>query len=273
MKSKLLVLIFLLSGVGVSAFENQPWFAYPYEFHFRTELDLSYYTSVEGGIPPVNDSSWNQVLTGNLGVNTLSQFDTQIEVAGFNTTRTTATLLSAGIQERYQFLDDITGDPISLAVGVNFRFVPGHSLTDPYCPYHGIANFEANIALGKEFDHLQFWVYRFYAIGAVGMANKGSPWARGFASFEFNGKENKNQCGVNLDSYFGFGDQTSVNVAQFDSYANIRHQSVDLSAFYRRAFESWGALSIQLGYRVYAENYPQNLIGLQIKYDLPFSVF
>ncbi|MCF7852870.1 MAG: hypothetical protein K9M07_06485 [Simkaniaceae bacterium] len=266
-------LIALLLTLRAFSFENQPWFPFPYEFHFIPSYFISYFSSVQGGYNPYSYNSWNQVIAANLEFNTMSQFDTQIEVECFNTSKTNMTLLSSGIQGRYLLFDDIQGDPVSLAVGLNFRYVPDHALTDPFCPYHNIVNFEAVGSVGKEFDHLQYWVYRLYALAALGQANQGAPWIKGSASVELNGRYNRNQCAILVDSYFGFGSRREVNINQFHGYGSIWHQSVDVSAIYRRNFQVWGTLSFELGYRVYAENYPRNQIGFLIKYNLPFSFF
>jgi len=268
--SLFIAIIFSLKAV---AFDVQPWFPYPYEFHFRPNYLAAYYPNVNGATNPTSYNAWNQELYLNFGMNTMSQFDTQIEAGFFNTSKTNATFQSAAMMGRYLLLDDVQGDPVSVAIGLSLRYVPGHALTDVFTPFHNRVNLEANCAVGKEFDNLQYWLYRLYGVASVGMANQGAPWVKGLGAFEFNASDNRNQCAIQVDSCFGFGSQDFVNINRFNGYAKIWHQNVDVSAIFRHLFDIWGTLSVELGYRVYAKNYPENLVFARFKYDLPFSIF
>ena len=42
--------LILWLGVEAKAFELQPWFPFPYEFHFRAGYFASYFSDVDGGI-------------------------------------------------------------------------------------------------------------------------------------------------------------------------------------------------------------------------------
>lgn len=268
-----ITLVLIVLTLRADAFEMQPWFSYPFEVHFRPSYFASYYPSIEGSVNPLSYNSWNQLLNVNMGMNTMAQFDTQIEVEFFNTKKINPTLLSVGAMGRYLLLDDVEGDPLSLSIGISARYVPDHALRDPFDPYHNIVNFESHIACGKEIDRLHFWVNRFYGIACVGIANVGAPWIKGIGGIEFSSKDNRDQSAVQIVSYFGFGEEQFVNVDAFYGYAKVWHQSVDLSAVYRHAFEIWGTLSLEIGYRVYAKNYPELQVYALFKYDLPFSLF
>ena len=272
MKKWLLSLLVLL-GVKGEAFVEKPWFPFPYELHFRADYDLSYFPAVDGGYNPSNYSSWNHVLRGNLGFTSLSQIDFQLEAEGFITSKSNATMMSIGAQVRKLLYDDIQGDPVSLSVGFITRYVPDHARLDVFCPYAGLVNFELNSAVGKEFDHLQDWVYRFYGVATLGQSVVGRPWIKGDVAFEVNDRENCHQAGLKMLSGFGFGQYDRVNIDQFNGYATVWHQNIDLVAQYRRVFRIWGTLGVDLGYRLYAENYPRNELFARFSYDLPFSPF
>ena len=255
-------------------FEVQPWFPYPLELHFRPTYFISYYPSINGLVEPSSYQSLNQTLGVNFGFTTMSQFDMQVEADMILKTKMLdPTFMSAGIQGRYLLLDDVQGDPLSLALGVNVKYVPDHVRHDPFCPYHNLFNFEFNLALGKEFDHLEFWVYRIYAVGSTGIANQGAMWAKALASFEMSSRDNKHDGAFIFDSYFGFGQRHFINISEFSGYYNIWHQNIDLSLLYRYHFDIWGAIAVSLGYRPYALDFPAHQTYLMIKYDLPFSIF
>jgi hypothetical protein len=272
MKKALFLLQLLFSSLY--SFEIEPWFPYPLELHFRPSYFISYYPSINGLVSPSSYHSLNQAASVNFGFTTLSQFDMQIEAEFILKTKMlNPTLMSTGIQGRYLFLDDVQGDPLSVALGVNMRYVPDHVRRDPFCPYHSLVNFEMNAGLGKEFDHLEFWVYRIYAVPAIGIANQGAMWVKALASFELSSRDNKHDGALTLDSYFGFGNKHFINLDQFSGYYNIWHQNIDLSAMYRYHFDIWGAISVSLGYRPYALDYPAHQTYLLFKYDLPLSLF
>ena len=189
------------------------------------------------------------------------------------TSRTNATMMSVGAMGRSLLMDDVQGDPVSLALGLNVRYVPDHARTDVFCPYSGLVNFEANCSIGREFDHLQFWVYRIYGIASLGQATQGMPWVRGDFGFEVNDRRNVNQAGLMVLSNWGFGREHAVNIDQFKGYGNVWHQNIDVKALYRRVFRVWGSFGVEAGYRVYAQNAPRNEIFGILKYDLPFSPF
>lgn len=258
----------------LQAFEEEPWYDYPLEIHFRPSYLIAYYSSINGLTQPSSYQSLNQVLTANFGFTTMSQFDVQIESEILLKTKMLdPTLMSVGIQGRYLILDDVEGDPLSVSLGVNMRYVPDHVRQDPFCPYHNLMNFETHAALGKEFDHLERWTYRAFAIASIGIANQGAMWVKGLGAFAMHSKDEKHEGIFTVDSYFGFGSRHFIDLNDFHGYYNIWHQNVDLSALYRYKFDIWGALSFCLGYRPYALDYPVHETYFILKYDLPFSIF
>jgi len=266
------VIFVALASIQLAAFEESPWLDFPYEFHFRSSIEGSYYSSINDGQKvSCYTHSFNEQLNLNLGVVTLSQIDLQLEMEAFKTKATTGSLESLGAQCRYQLLDDIQGDPISLTFGASFRFVPDHALNDPYTPYHELLNLEGTVCIGKEFDQVFNWVKRTFLLLGAGMANTGSPWARFNSLFEMHRQHHV--FGAFLQGYFGFGSTHHVNVNHFHGYAKIAHQSIDVGLLYRYLFDIWGTLSIELSYRPYAQSFPSNFSKIEIRYNLPFSLF
>jgi hypothetical protein len=270
---KLPLSLSLLAVGKLLAFEEIPWIDFPYEFQFRTAFSESYYSEIAQASLKKSqyENSFNEKLSLNLGVATLSQFDFQVETEFFQSKATHFTLQSLGAFIRSQVLDDIQGDLVSLTLGTSIRYVPDHALKDPIVPYQNLINFEANLALGKEFDIAFDWTKRFAIFTAVGIANDSGSYLK--VNFLFDWHRRHHLFGLFAKSYFGFGTHKTVNIPQFHGYGNIRHQSIDVGATYRYLFDIYGSLSIDLFYRVYAFCFPKNETAIELRYQFPFSIF
>lgn len=268
-------LFLLLLSFGPSylnAFEIRPWYPTIYEFEFRPSFTIQHYPTVDNGINPRHYSSTDEILSLNLGIPFTPNWDIQVETEFSNTRKFSFGFLSGGVQLRYLLLDDIVGDPVSLTIGGSYRGVPHRRIEDVSTPYHFISNFEFHSAVGKELARGRTWIFRTFAFLGVGIANKGSPWLRPLLSFETNIKD-RHQLQLYAEGYFGFGDQTFVNVRRFSGYQNIEHRSVDAAFVYRYLFDFWGCLEFQYLRRVYAHSYPDRLNAFTVTYRLPFSIF
>jgi hypothetical protein len=263
----------LLMTSCLFSLEESPWLEFPYEFHFKTTFLESYYSEIQGATFQKKDyrNSWNEQFNLELAVTTLSMLDIALEGEFFQTKATSFTLESLASQLRWQVLDDIQGDPFSVALGGNLRFVPDHALRDPYVPYQGLINFEALLAVGKEFDVAFDWTKRFYVLSAVGIAIQGAPYLRVDARFDMHRKNHL--FALLLNTNFGFGQKDSIDFDHFHGYADIWHQSLDLGVAYAYLFDIYGKLGIELSYRPYAKNFPKNFSKIEIRYDFPFSIF
>ncbi len=256
-----------------SALEVKPWLGNEWEFQFDTAYTYSRYPNVQDGHPALRSPSNDQLLTFDLGVVAPTpNWDFQLEAEIANTPRQSWGVRSGAVQARYQWLDDILGDPVSLTIGANLRVVAHHSLRDVSCPYHSYVNGEINGAVGKEWSKQAFWRWRAFAFAGVGMANRGSPWTRALISFMGN-QEDRHQYAVFAIGYWGFGTQREVMTRDFDGYGKIHHQSIDLGLGYRYLLDFWGSFTFSYAYRLYARSFPERVNFFTLAYELPFSPF
>ena len=265
------LLLACLSPFCLIAFEYQPWFGKLLEFQWRSSYLWSHYHDVDQGFNPTTYSSTDQWLTTGFGISPLPTWDIQIESNFADTKRHSWAYLSTGAYVRSLLLDDVAGDPISWTIGVLLRSVNGHFLNDVSIPYHAHLNLELNTAIGRELDSLYDWAFRFWGLFGAGIGNRGAPWLSAMLNLETNIVDT-HRFKLFADGYFGLGSQQGINIDQFNSYANISHQSVDLGLMYRYHFELWGALSASYAYRVFARNYPEHAHTISIEYRLPFSL-
>ncbi len=266
---KLLILFF---PTLVFAFVIDPWLTTVGEFEFRPAYSYRYYPSVDRGFNPSSYDSHDHLIDLNLGVQFWPGWDAQFEADFSNTRRLNWGTQRAGGQLRYQLLDDVAGDLISLTLGGQIFYVPTRNLRDVSSPYHAQGNFELGLAAGKEIDRTYDWIWRFWGFLGTGIANRGSPWLRPLLAVETKVAQ-RHKFKLFSEGYFGFGEQSRVNINNFKGYARIEHRSVDLGLNYTYLFKIWGALGVQYAYRVYAFAFPRHASTVRVEYRLPFSLF
>lgn len=177
---------FLLFIIPLGALEVQPWFGDCLEFHFLGSYEYSFFDRVQKGRPQLTSTFESNV--GYLGLDFSPtpewSIDGDLQIA--DTTKQNFNFRSVALQARYLWLDDIIGDRVSLATGFSSRFTNSDSLHDVSCPYHANFDFELNCSIGKEFDVSDCWAWRLWGYGAVGHANRGSPWVKAILAIETN---------------------------------------------------------------------------------------
>jgi hypothetical protein len=175
------------------------------------------------------------------------------------------------LQGRYLWMDDIVGDPISLTTGGSVRVTATSSLKDVSCPSHGNVDFEANFSLGKEWDASDQWRFRTWFFGALGHANRGSPWVRATAAIETNVKD-IHKWAVFVDGINGYGRRTHIDVDHFFGYARIREKAIDLRFRYGCGTGVWGTIRLEYIRRVLSKSAPERTNTFVLSYLLPFSL-
>jgi hypothetical protein len=269
MSMRKLLTLLPLSLIG---FAPDPWFYNVWEFNFTPSYTYSRYRDVQNGHPQLKSVSNDHLLAFDLTLSPQPQWEFAGEVEFADTPRQSMGLRSLALQGRFLWQNDVAGDPVSLTTGLSVREVAGHSLKDVSCPYHFHTNIEANASIGREWSEGFHWQTRLFALGAVGMANRGFPWTRAFIAFE-----KQWVCAHRLslftEGYFGFGPQNRVHTNRFNGYSRIRHQSIDLGASYTYIFEIWGRITAAYTRRLFARSFPERVNFFTVAYTLPFSLF
>jgi hypothetical protein len=171
---------------------------------------------------------------------------------------------------RYQWLDDVIGDPVSLVTGLTVIHDSKIARNDISCFYHGQTACEFHMAAGHEMVCEEFWASRLWGVLGLGIADQGSPWIQIDAGWDCNWLD-VHEMEIELRSLWGLGTH-ALHVHRFHGYGPIRHQSIDLGFNYHYYLESGGILGIGYYYRLYALNCPRqaNILGLSFLY--PFGL-
>ena len=270
MKKRLSITALLLPLL-CGALEMQPWFGDVYEFHFLGNYSYSRFNKVQNGTPQLTSPFNANVAYLGLDFSPSPEWSVDADLQFADTTQQSFNFRTAALQARYLWLDDIIGDKISLTTGGSVRLTNSRSLKDVSCPSYANADFELNFALGREFDATDDWRFRLWAFGAVGQANRGSPWVRAVAAVETN-YDDSHKFAFYAYGTNSYGRHTHVDINHFNGYAKIREKSIDLCFRYGYRIGVWGTLRFEYQRRVLAKSYPQNVNTFIIGYLLPFSL-
>ncbi len=254
-----------------SSLEVQPWFGDCLEFHFLGNYAYSFFNKVQRGVPQLTSTFQSNVVSLGLDFSPTPEWSVDSEFQLADTTKQNFNFRSFALQARYLWLDDIIGDKVSFATGINARFTNTDSLRDVSCPYHANFDFELNLAMGKEFDISDSFAWRLWGYGAVGHANRGSPWVRGILSIETNYDE-RHKLSLLAEGSNGYGRHTTVFINDFDGYAKIRQKSIDIGARYGYRLGVYGTIRFSYMRRVLAKSCPEDVNAFIFSYLLPFSL-
>lgn len=261
----------ILIYIEGNTLEVRPWLDPLLEFYFCPTYNYNYFKRVDGADPHHSYPSSNQVISIDGRVSPMTHWDVQVEVEGTHTPRQSWGYRSAAIQGRFQWGDDIAGDPISGTLGLHVREVSSHSLADISSPYHATLNFELHSAIGKEWSQEGVWTLRTWGMVGAGMGNRGFPWIRAIGGVE-KSWNHRHRLGAFGIGYIGLGNKQHIHVEHFHGWGQFQHQSVDIGFTYQYHFDIYGDLSLTYSTRIYAHVFPEFVQSVTLAYQFPFSV-
>lgn len=240
----------------IAAVDYKPWLGEMLEFDWRNEFFYQTYPSVSVGNHRKKHSSDDLFLTTSLSTSVM-EYGIELEATQASTHRQSGGIDNLRGTLRYVWLDDVAGDPISLATGFSFiqSFVP--SLKDVSSFHHGRSETELFVSLGKETPSSEIWMRRWWTVMGAGIAERGSPWLRFNLGYDFRSSSSSNHHEWRLfcHTLWGLGER-KLNVNHFSGYGAIEHQSVDLGLRYTFLIDYFGSISFQYSNRIYARNFP-----------------
>jgi hypothetical protein len=250
------------------ATELEPWHRQIYSVDFHGNCLLQGFRQLDtryGAIRrPELDAFYNFSALGVCKDNSTAE----IELLASNTRYRGIGLNAFRLTGRYFWLNDIVGDPVSLAVGFTASKIFRASRHNVAIFDHGGIACEAHVSVGKEVSCEQFWTSRGWAVVGVGIADVGSPWVRANLVWEKNWW-NIHQLKVFADTIWGFGGN-GLRVHHFDGYGSVNYQAVDVGFRYGFILPNNTFLGAGYAYRVYGRNCPIHvgLAKLEIIYPI-----
>lgn len=262
---------------SAEATDLQPWFPDLLLFELGGEFDYRHYHKVDlGADGTTHFSSTDKIFDLSLLVSPYPNWCWEMEFLFASTSTQDFGLSDARITGRYQILDDVAGDAVSLVVGTTLDLATTAALHDVSLFPHGHFNAEAHVSIGKELVNPEapmYWNWHFWGTTGLGMAEKGRPWFRWDLNVERN-FDNFIRLKAFVDGLYGMGSQdlTLARLQHFKGYSTIRHQAVDIGLALTPTFEIWGELSLTVMHRVHARNAPCAVNSIELRYLFPFSL-
>ncbi len=264
-------LFFWILGIAsLFGIEKEPWFGSLYEFNFLGTYSYSRFPRVQGAYPQLLKPFNENLFYGDLEFCFTPNWDIDMDLQFADDTAVSFSFRTLALQVRYLWLDDIIGDMVSLTTGFSSRYTSRRGLSDVSCPSYANADFEVNLAIGREFDCFRLWRFRLWGYGAVGKANRGSPWINGIIGFEGN-RLDKHKWGIFFIGSEAYGRYHTLNPFAFNGYAKIRERYIDLAFRYGYGLGAWGTIRLEYVRRMAAKLCPEDVNTFLIGYLLPFS--
>lgn len=247
------LIIFLLPMMGWTV-EYQPWIGNYLEFEWRSALRYQYIHDLSSRSHLESYLSNDWFASTGLSFAAKPNFSLDVEGVAAWTRKQHGAIDQIRLNGRYVWLDDIAGDPVSLTTGASFIQSFSWSLKDISSFHHGRSEAELFFSVGKEWAKGEAWLSRLWAMGALGAAERGSPWLRFHIAYaarlcchhEFE---------VFTRTLWGLGHKPLCR-HHFHGYGPIQHQSMDIGFRYHYLIDFFGSLSIEYANRVYARNFP-----------------
>jgi hypothetical protein len=262
--------LLLLLITPLYATEYAPWFSPLWEFQGELSYLYKHVLKVESPKGDFNFRSDDQSIRGSLGLTPWPYWNIEVELFLTETSTIPFSYEAAYGSVRYQWLDDIRGDPIALVTGVTLFFPNKRYQRNFSFPYHGDINVELHATIGKEWACGREWSTRGWILGGWGIANKGNGWLHGLAVMEFN--PGFFEWGIFTEILCGLGSNDVISSEQFAGYASIGHRSVDVGGHLKIDLSCIGSLTILGWINSYARNYILHTWGFGINILIPFSL-
>jgi len=265
------VFLFLSFLCPLSATEYNPWFSPLWEFQGHFSSLYNRVKTIQSPKASLAAPSNNYSFHSSLGVTPWPYWNTEIELYLSRTSDIPFSYEAAIGTVRYQWLDDIRGDPFALVTGVTLSFPGNRYFHNFNYAYHAEVNAEFHVTAGKEWTCDTDWWMRMWALGGYGIANQGNGWMHGIAALEF--QPSCFQYGIFSEARYGFGSNDIIAGQQpFEGYALIDYRTIDVGGFICYQLGCLGTLSILGWYNAYAHNFVEHDWGSAARLLIPFSL-
>jgi len=171
---------------------------------------------------------------------------------------------------RYNILNDLTGDAVSLTTALGLSLSTPSRIKDLSSTEHAVFEGDLRVMCGREFGYSEEGLYRAWAMGLVGVGSSGSPWVKAKVHLE---KEFKEHHRVSL--FFtierGLSSHRLHAVRNFHSYSRLGYEFEEVGINYTLKEIALGSLYIECTKRLHARFCPKASWSLELGFLIPFS--
>ena len=270
-----LALAMLLAASSLGATERLPWFGNDLEFELRSDLTLRWYDRIMTDSGKEEFCSFDTVQHISLAFVPQPEWSLEVEGNFASSKSRSWGIDSIAATGRYLWLDDVLGDPISLATGTTLSIITEEGRKDLSIPHHGTVELETHIAIGKEIPCDEYWNWRFWQIFGLAQGNKGSPRWRSETGVGWN-LEDQHRIDFKLRWLYGSGNNdlsySYLMSSGFDGYQDVHHKSTDLCWTYYWTMGYCGSIYVDYTYRLSSFNNPYDQHSVMMGYYYPFGL-
>lgn len=272
MSRRLSAFFFLSFPIALKATCFSPWFGNVFEFEARTTYGYDRIQKIQTPEGSFTNIRNNHHLDFSLALSPWPDWDIETELYFSHSPDIEFAYEAFLFTARYLLLDDVTGDPFSLAIGATCSVPGDRFMRDLGYVYHGHVNGEYHVSIGKECPNFctGTWNSRYWALAGFGTSDKGSPWVHAIAEAEWN--FGCPQMCIFSEFLAGLGHENIDPFTPFDGYATIAHRSLDIGGCISYMYPYLGSLTVEGFYNVYAHNFPEHFFGMRLTLLIPFSL-
>lgn len=265
-------LALFLIPFSLFATDLKPWFPTSLEFQLQGSYAHQFYNQLHIAHTPVSYRSRDDFYRGSLQF-AYSRFCAEYEMMFAKTKRQDFDMAANCLTLRFQPMDDISGDIVSLVIGVTGRQVFSSALHDISLFHHGRVEAELNLSVGKENSTFRSWSSRWWAEAGIGIGDQGasSPWLRGKLAFE-KALFCFHRLSVFSELLYGLGSRNINLVLPFPGYGRIRHQSIDVGGRWEWDLCWNGTFAFEYKHRIHSYNAPRGAGCFQLAYTYPLGL-
>lgn len=264
------IYVFCLLSTWGWSIELQPWVGNYLEFEWRTTPLYQSYHRVASHSQLVDYASDDFFLTTSLSNTLAAELAVEVEVTAAHTRRQRWDVDNFRLALRYMWLDDLLGDRISLTTGAILTQSFANSLPDISSFHHGRSEAELFVSVGRENSGEETWISRWWGVGGIGFAERGSPWLRGNIAYEYRFAPVQ-EVRLFVNSLWGLGHKR-LRIHDFHGYGSLQHQSVDVGIRYTHLIRYFGSVALEYSNRRYARNFPAQVHCVLFTFLFTFSL-
>lgn len=260
-----------LWATAASATELKPWFGRVFEIEARASCLMQQFSSLDASPHKIKRDEFDAFYRLSAAAAVWETIAAEIELGALSTKHREFGMEAFRLTGRYRLMNDIVGDPVSLTTGVTLSTIFEPARRNLATFDHGGIAAEAHVAVGKEMSCEEFWTSRLWGVGAIGIADVGSPWLRADLHWERSWWE-RHQLELFALSIWGLGGDNLHCQHHFHGYGSIHYQAVDMGIGYKYRFCNDAQLTFAYAYRVHAKNGPRRVNFFLIEFMYPFGV-
>lgn len=265
-----LLTFFTLFFAQVVATDYQPWTKVDLELYPRIEYIYQHYNKIQSSLGSLYRTGNDHILGVGL-YGCFSNYSLELEGAIARTRDLNCGLDQFKLTGKYQYLNDIVGDCISMTLGASLIAASRDAVEQYGLFHHAKLEGELFVSVGEERTCLNKWASRWWAVGGIGLGERGSPWTFAQIAWEKNVLFTWHWR-LFADLLWGFGSRGIDFSRQFHGYGSIKHRSIDVGTGAYFSTLCQGDFFIEFKQRVWAHNYPSCAQIIELRYIYPFGL-